>query len=772
MSESLLDPQLVWGLIPRFVGVLYVIAFGSLVPQLDGMLGSRGLLPARERFACIRRDFPGLRRFFEYPSLLWLNTSDTFVRAIPWLGVLCGLGAIYGGPLGPWASGLGWLLWLSIEPAALIFPWDTMLQEVGFLVLFLPTPDALPELTASTLPTPVVAFMMRWLVLRLMLGFGKVKFLLAKKDDNLYLRGFFVWMPLPSPLAWFGHHAPAWMLKAMLYFMFTAEVIAPFLGFFSGPLRIVAFALLVGLMLGIQFSGNWGFFNIGYIQLCVCLLDTQSSIFDLAHEPWASSAWQWPDVAVNGLMGVLFLAGLIQLIVGDSWIGRSWMHWPFDPLLFKYPWLKPLFKFFRVLSPFRIVNGYGVFPPQAAPAMRILPVFEGSHDGVHWEAYRFRYMPTSARERAPFVAPYHPRLDQATYNPALCAFDASYYAIAIGDGTPYVAATSSSWLDRMGQRLLEDDPLVARLMGHNPFAGRPPKFVRVAAVAMTPTRYSEMRATGIWWHVQRLGVMVPARGRESWPFPLQFPVPELFHPDWVGYKRRSASLRALGRALAAGVEPDVAVREQSDLSADEVRRFWEEVVPFLAESRGDMARLHERAQALRERYGVEQLQRFERILERFGWMLRLRTERHHIGSAEPKLPATLSNFRYHLLLLEMVGDGREAYLELLAHPEQVVARAERSSDARQIWTLYMFRYDIMMTHTCTFRWTDLGKDCHTMGVPGIFEYYPVMAEVVPFDEVFRPKITKQPDGEHVIDGFYPPPPLASDPGAFADAASP
>ena len=34
-----------------------------------------------------------------------------------------------------------------------------------------------------------------------MLGFGKEKFLGARKQDQLYLRGFFVWMPLPSPLA-------------------------------------------------------------------------------------------------------------------------------------------------------------------------------------------------------------------------------------------------------------------------------------------------------------------------------------------------------------------------------------------------------------------------------------------------------------------------------------------------------------------------------------------------------------------------------------------
>jgi hypothetical protein len=751
MSESLLDPRLVWGLLPRFVGLLYVIAFASLIPQLEMLLGSRGLLPATRRLACIRRDFPGVRRFFDYPSVLWLNSSDTFVRLIPWLGVACGLVAMYGGPFGPWASALAFVLWLSIESAALLFPWDTMLQEVGFLVLFLPAPEALPSLEASALPLPAVAFMFRWLVLRLMLGFGKVKFLLAKKDDVLYLRGFFVWMPLPSPLAWFGHHAPQWMLKQMLYFMFTAEVIAPLLGFFAGWPRVISFALLVGLMLGIQVTGNWGFFNLGYIMLCVCLLDTQSSLFELN-----SSAWQWPQLGVHALLGLMFLTGLVQLIVADSWVTRSWMHWPLDSVLWNRRWARVIVQYFRAISPFRIVNGYGVFPPAAGPPMRIVPVFEGSDDGLSWKAYRFKFMPSSARERAPFVAPHHPRIDMASYYAALCAHDSSYYAVGVGDGTPYAAGTSASWLDRLAQRLLANEPLLVRQFGHNPFPDTAPKFVRVSAVAMTPTRPAERRASGEWWHVRRLGTIVPARAQEAWLDDFSYPEPELFHPDWLNYKRRSAALRALSAAFAGGAEPDQAVLAGSDLSAEDVRRFWHELIPLLARDRGQVALLHGRAGELRGRFGVHQLHRFERLLERFAWLLRLRSERHHFADATPKIPLE-SNFRYHLLLHEVVCDGREAYLDLLAHPEQMAARAERSNDENQLWALLMLRYDVMMAHVCCFRWSEIGRESHRLGFPGIFEFYPLLSEIIPPEEDFRPLIEKHPDGEHSIETFYPPP---------------
>jgi hypothetical protein len=136
MLALTLSPALIWGLIPRFIGLLYVIAFGSLIPQLEAVVGTKGIIPVAARLRAIRRDFPGLRRFLDYPTVFWLSSSDGAVKLIPWVGVVCGLCMIYGGPVGPWALGLAWLLWLSLEPAALIFPWDTMLQEIGFLALF------------------------------------------------------------------------------------------------------------------------------------------------------------------------------------------------------------------------------------------------------------------------------------------------------------------------------------------------------------------------------------------------------------------------------------------------------------------------------------------------------------------------------------------------------------------------------------------------------------------------------------------------------------
>jgi hypothetical protein len=750
-----LDPALVWGLLPRFVGLLHVLAFASFVPQLTMLMGSRGLLPLAPRLRQIERDFPGPRRFFEYPTLFWLSSSDRAIRLLPWLGLVCGLVAIYGGTPGYIALACAWLMWLSLEPAGAIFPWDTMLFEVSFLVLFVPAVPMLPELATSTLPWPSVAFMFRWLVLRLMLGFGKVKFAASRREDALYLYGFLIWMPSPNPLGRRAHHLPHFALRAMLYYMFVVEVISPLLGFFSGPLRLVSCALLVSLMLGIQLTGNWGFFNIGYILLCLCLLDTRASIFDLGSEPWLSQLQQQPSAwLLHALLALMFLTGLVQLIIGDSWLGRTFMHWPFDGLVWNRTWARVFLKYMQLVSPLRLVNGYGVFPPKAAPPIRYMVVFEGSDDGQTWHGYRYKHQPTTPFERPAVVSPYHPRLDMVVFYASLCVHDGGFYGSLLGDGTPYATWAPSSWLDRLAQHLLNGEPELLRALGHNPFPERPPTYVRASAVALAPTTLEEQRSSGAYWRTRRIGTIVEARGREPALFEIAQPQPEQFHPDWLGYKRRAAPLRAMLAAFASGVPVDEAVLVASDLSAEEVTTFWREVVPFVAETRGDYASLEQRALALRARYGRAGVNRYERLLERFAWMLRARTERYHFADATPKIPFE-SSFRYSMFLHEVVLDGREAYQALLEQPELAAERAARSSDEAQLWALSMFRYDLMLQHIRAFRWSLVGSDCHALKLHGIFEYYPLMAAYQPPDEEWLPTFVKDASGAHQIEGLYP-----------------
>jgi hypothetical protein len=757
-----ISPELVWGLFPRFVGLIYLFAFGSVLGQVELIASDRGVAPLRPWLAKVRRDFPGARRFFEYPTILWLANSDHVLKALPLIGMTCGACAIYGGVIGWLGLLVGWVIWLSLEPLGLIFPWDTLLQEVGFLVLFLPLVAPLPELTASALPLPSVAFMVRWLVLRLMFGFGKDKFIGVTKKDGLYLRGFFVWMPLPTPLGWYGHHAPAWFLKVSHVFMFFAEIVAPLLGLFSGWPRLVAFSLLNGLMIGIHVTGNWGYFNIGYILLSVCLLDVHASIFDLWREPW-SSTWSDPaSVAIHCTMGALFFVSLFYL-ANNTWATRSWVNWPTNYFVWQnqrvraiwervHPWLEWL----RIISPFRLINGYGVFPPNSHPPMRLVPVFEGSADGQTWKQYGYKHQTSFADSRPPVIAPAHARLDQAVYYYAIQA--ASLTGSSTPTSTAHVPHARASIFDLIAQNLIAGDAVQLSGLGHNPFPDAPPKLVRVGLLALTPRRIGEQRATGEWWHVRRIGTLIRATGAETWPAKLALSEPEAFHPDLVELKRRSHPLRTLRRAYDSGMPLDQAIIHGSDLTAAEVDTFWDELVPSIARERGDWSSLDARAEQLLARFGVEGLYRMERLLERYAWVLRERVLEHPVAAAEEHA-LNISNFRLHTIFQEVVLDGRAALEAMLQDPTTFIARAKRTTDATQMWAFGLLRYDQLMIHIGTFRYTDLGRYSHELQLPGIWEYYPLLVRHVPPGETFRPHPTKLDDGEFTIDEFYPPPPL-------------
>jgi hypothetical protein len=102
-------------------------------------------------------------------------------------------------------------------------------------------------------------------------------------------------------------------------------------------------------------------------------------------------------------------------------------------------------------------------------------------------------------------------------------------------------------------------------------------------------------------------------------------------------------------------------------------------------------------------------------------------------------------------------DGSEAYRGYLTSTERVVARLAQSSDARQIWTLAMVRHSAMVALMATFRWTEMGATSHERGVPGPFEYYPLLSAYPLPHEQFRPTFLMHPNGEHTIEGLYPPP---------------
>ncbi len=109
-------------------------------------------------------------------------------------------------------------------------------------------------------------------------------------------------------------------------------------------------------------------------------------------------------------------------------------------------------------------------------------VVEGSEDGVEWKEYLFYHKPSELNRRPRRLAPYQPRIDwQAWFLPF-----SSYY--------------SERWLQRFLLHLFKGTPDVLKLLRHNPFSEKPPRFLRVLLYDYVFTSAEEKRQTGNWWH--------------------------------------------------------------------------------------------------------------------------------------------------------------------------------------------------------------------------------------------------------------------------------
>ncbi|MDB4986726.1 MAG: hypothetical protein JWN04_1904 [Myxococcaceae bacterium] len=750
-----LAPALVWGLVPRIVGLLYVVGFASLSPQILGLIGSRGISPVRAQLTETRRHLPGLLRFVRFPTVLWLADSDRVLRALPWVGMAAGLYAALGGP-GAWvALLLCWSIYLSLDACALMFPWDCLLLEAGFFALFLPEVPRLPSLAAASLPLPIISFMWRLLLIRLMWGFAKLKFIRTKPGDSLYLRGFLAWMPICTPLGFRLQHAPAWLLRINYGFMWFVEVVCPLLAFFRGTPRTIAAAGLASLMAGIWATGNWGFFNLAYGVLCIVLLDTQSSLFDTTFALMTSSP---STLLVHVFMYVLMFGALLYFPL-NSWATHTFIHWPFEDLTWKRPILRGIIGLYRALSGFRLLHAYGVFPPNSSPPIKVIPVFEGSHDGEHYQAYGYRYMPTTPESRCPIVAPHHPRIDHLSVYAGSGMSESDYLASLVGAGKPYGFSPFShaSWLERMAQRLLDNEPAVLALLGDNPFLGSPPKFVRISLRALTPTSLEEQRRDGRRWRVRHLGVaFAPAERRElsdsEW-----LPPPELMHPDFVHWRKKSPALRAVATAQRGGLPHMSAVCCESDLKVSEVIRFWTEFVPEVARDRHDFSTIDAASARVYGRFGRELVLRFERIAERYAYLLRLRLEPFFYGGNAPKI-SKRSNFRFHLLLHEVILDGQAAYEATLAKPSLAAARAEQQTDQTALYFAGVVRNQTIRYHGRALRIARRMTNVAEPFIPGILEFKELLTEAVPPDEAWLPDCTRSDNGVWKCEGFIEPDP--------------
>lgn len=457
----------------RGLGLIYLVAFLTLAQQWRPLIGSDGLLPARDFLSYVREQLGSLASgFWRLPSVFWLGSSDATLSACAWLGVLLSATVALGLANAPLLAAL-WVLYLSFVHIGQIFygyGWESLLCETGFLAIFLaPALSAKPF--RGSVPWPVL-LLLRWLSFRVMFGAGLIKL----RGDTCWhdlscLSYHYETQPLPNPLSAAYHHLPSGVHQAGVLFNHFVELIVPFGVFGPRRVRHVAGALIIAFQLTLISSGNLAFLN--WLTIVVTLSCFDDTVFGRAvpkrcRRALASATEPLgrPRRIVTGIL--LSLIGVLSL----------------DPVL---NLLSPQQHMNASFDPFSLVNSYGAFGSVTRERNEI--ILEGTSatsldEGTRWLPYELPCKPGDPARRPCIVAPYQYKLDWQLWFAA------------------FGSASQEPWLLHLVEKLLRGDHVVDSLFARQPFAAHPPRYVRALFYRY---RFAESEQRGLYWERELLG---------------------------------------------------------------------------------------------------------------------------------------------------------------------------------------------------------------------------------------------------------------------------
>jgi hypothetical protein len=456
----------------RGLGLIYFSAFASISGQIKGLIGQNGILPLAELMGQLS-DFYHQEKYWRFPTLFWLDNSDNA------LIVACAIGMMAAGLLiincfARTALILCYLLYLSICTAGqdfTSFQWDVFLLESGFLAIFL------------TWQSRIVGYLYRLLIARFMLMGGVVK--IASGDptwaDLTALTYHYVTQPLPSPLAYYVYILPEWFHKVCTAGVLFIELLVPFCVFMPRRLRLFAAWSFIILQSGIILTGNYNFFNLLTLLLCLFLFD-DNDLIKLTPKPIYCRI----AVHVGNAPGRLatwcaaLWAGVVILVLATQiWMGFSHSQ----PA-------KPLLGLIQMTSVFGLINNYGPFAVMTTVRNEV--IIEGSIDGENWQEYEFKHKPGQLDKPLRWIIPHNPRLDW------------QLWFVPLGPTLP-------DWFHKFLHRLQQGSPEVLALLATNPFPDQPPTAIRTTLYRYDFAPPTHRAETGDIW-LRRKGQVIAVIG--------------------------------------------------------------------------------------------------------------------------------------------------------------------------------------------------------------------------------------------------------------------
>lgn len=479
----------------RLMGVIYFIAFLSAAQQVVPLLGTHGLLPATRYLQVASEQLSDSNLWLTVPTVMWFNQSDIALQAICYLGIVASLFVLIGFGTG-FALLACYLLYLSIVSvgqAFLSYQWDWLLLEAGFAALWVSPWFDLPGKNSS-LPRPrlMPVWLLRTIIFKLMLMSGLAKLLSGDPTwANLSAMTFhYQTQPLPTPIGYFAHHLPVWFQKLSTLIMFGIELGAPVLIFFGRRGRAIAAVLFVLLQVMIALTGNYTFFNILAMVLCIPLLDDATTI-KLVHSKAATKvvperikAWfdgQSTTIRATSSRTSIVL-GYILNTIATVIIAMNLRTMTGTQIgLIDDLW--------RATSSFGISNSYGLFAVMTTERNEI--IIEGSNDNKTWLAYELPFQAGNPKRMPPIVAPLQPRLDWQMWFASLSSYE------------------QEPWFGHLIFRMLTGEKPVLALFSKNPFPDQPPKYIRASKYRYQFSSINDLLQNGDWWTREYVGPYFP-----------------------------------------------------------------------------------------------------------------------------------------------------------------------------------------------------------------------------------------------------------------------
>src|SRR5579863_7376521 len=493
----------------RALAAIYFSAFYSLLFQIEGLIGLRGILPAQRLLQVIGQQ-AGWERYWYVPSLFWIGSGSHAMMVVTWIGLIASVAAFCN--LWPRLSLLlCFVCFLSFVTAAQDFSSyqsDSMLLEAGFIALFFAPRGIRPGLGLDSPTSRVSLFLLQWEWFRIYFESGLVKLLSGDEEwrnftamDEYYQNG-----PLPTWIGWYVQHLPHWFQAASVAATLAMELAIVWMLFLPRKARFICFCIVTPWEIGVILTANYTFLNYLVLSLGFLLLDDVSiqwllparlkrrlpaAVPATGTDPDALPAapeGDWHPKQQRGRVVLLWLRAVGSTVAAFFliWIGYATtaemvrLLWRSSPLP-----ETPI----ALLEPFRIANQYGLFAVMTRGRYEI--EFQGSNDGETWTPYLYRYKPQLLNQAPGIYAPYQPR------------FEWNLWFASLGDWQQYhfVAFTE--------EQLLDNDGDVLRLFRANPFPNAPPKQVRAVIWQYWFTTMDEKRRTGNWWRRELMGLYAP-----------------------------------------------------------------------------------------------------------------------------------------------------------------------------------------------------------------------------------------------------------------------